>query len=308
MTPRPESRRRTLGDFLRTHRARLAPGSLGLPAGPRRRTPGLRREEIAQAAGISATWYAWLEQGRDVSASPTALAALAGALQLTPAERTYLFELAGRRDPEGTPATDAMDVPPALAAAIAAIAGPAYLLDRTWTARAWNPPAARLFVGWLDAGGAATDGIGRSLLRYVFLSPIARRVIPDWENRARRVLAEFRADTGTHLDDPALRALVDDLARRSRFFARCWGEHAVVERAGGERWFQHPRDGKLRYEQIAFTLASRPDLKLVMLVASPAPGPRSRLKRAPLTPISRRARPGGAPRSSAAARRSTGAP
>jgi transcriptional regulator with XRE-family HTH domain len=279
MTTRPESQRRTLGDFLRTHRARLAPTSLGLPAGPRRRTPGLRREEIAQAAGISATWYAWLEQGRDVAASPAALAALAGALHLTPAERTYLFELAGRRDPDGPPATDAMDVPPALAAAIAAIAGPAYLLDRSWTARAWNPPAARLFVGWLDAVGGAADGIARNLLRYVFLSPVARRVIPDWENRARRVLAEFRADSGTHLEDAALRALVDGLARRSTLFARCWREHAVVERAGGERWFEHPRDGRLRYEQIAFTLASRPDLKLVMLVPSPSPTQKPRSKR-----------------------------
>ena len=270
MATRPETRRRALGDFLRAQRARIAPASLGLPAGPRRRTPGLRREEIAQAAGMSATWYAWLEQGRDVSASPTALAALAGALHLTPAERAYLFELAGRRDPDGAPATDAMDVPPALAAALAAIAGPAYLLDRTWTARAWNAPAERLFVGWLDRAGADPDGVARNLLRYVFLSPVARRVIPDWENRARRVLAEFRADSGTHLDDPALRALVEELTRRSVLFARCWREHAVVERAGGERRFEHPRDGRLRYEQIAFSLASRPDFKLVMLVPTPA--------------------------------------
>src|SRR6266852_3047196 len=93
------AQRRMLGDFLRAHRARLSPTSLGLPLGSRRRTPGLRREEVAQSCGMSATWYTWLEQGRDVSASPTALAGLAGALRLTPAERAYLFELAGRRDP-----------------------------------------------------------------------------------------------------------------------------------------------------------------------------------------------------------------
>src|SRR5205814_6405251 len=120
-----------------------------------------------------------------------------------------------------------MDVPPALARAIAAINGPAYLLDSLWNARAWNRPAAGLFVGWLDGGS------DRNLLRYVFLSPVARRIIPDWQARARRVLAEFRADSSRHLEDATLQALVDDLRRRSRLFARCWSEHAVMDRTGG---------------------------------------------------------------------------
>jgi transcriptional regulator with XRE-family HTH domain len=272
MTTLPEAQRRVLGDFLRAQRARLSPTSLGLPMGGRRRTPGLRREEVAQACGMSATWYTWLEQGRDVSASPATLAGLAGALHLTPAERAYLFELAGKRDPSApaaAPDGDGMDVPAALAQALASIDGPAYLLDRTWNARAWNPPAARLFVGWLDRPG------DRNLLRYIFLSPLAPTLIPDWEHRARRVLAEFRADSSRHLDDPALHALVDDLSRRSPRFARWWTEHAVVERAGGGRRFDHPRDGRLDYEQIAFTMASRPDFTLVMLVARDRPASRA---------------------------------
>src|SRR5215472_16882529 len=113
-----DSRRRTLGDFLRTHRERLSPANLGLPTGQRRRTPGLRCEEVAQYCGMSATWYTWLEQGRDVSASPQALAALATVLQLTPVQRAYLFQLAGKPDP-AAPATNPagggeMDAPPAL--------------------------------------------------------------------------------------------------------------------------------------------------------------------------------------------------
>ena len=261
MAMKPETQRRTLGDFLRTHRVRLSPAGLGLTVGGRRRTPGLRREEVAQACGMSPTWYTWLEQGRDIAASPPALSALARALQLTPAERAYLFELADRRDPNLPRRTgdDGMDVPPALARAIAAIDGPAYLLDSLWNARAWNAPAARLFVGWLDGHN------DRNLLRYVFLSPLARKVLPDWEKRARRVVAEFRADSGRYLDDPQLKALVDTLGEQSAFFARCWQEHEVVERAGGERSFDHPRKGRLRYEQIAFTLASRADFKLVIL-------------------------------------------
>jgi hypothetical protein len=153
-----------------------------------------------------------------------------------------------------------MDVPPALARAIAAIDGPAYLLDSLWNARAWNRPAAALFVGWLDRSS------DRNLLRYVFLSPVARTVIPDWQARARRVLAEFRADSSRHLEDASLQALVEDLRGRSALFAQCWTEHAVVDRTGGERIFDHPRKGRLRYQQIAFALANRPDFKLVMLV------------------------------------------
>ena len=263
----PENRRRTLGDFLRAHRARLSPGSVGLVAGRRRRTPGLRREEVAQVSGLSATWITWLEQGREVSASPHALAALAAALQLTPAERAYLFELAGRRDPAmPEPGGEGMDAPPVLGEAVRAITVPAYVLDRAWNARAWNAAAARLFTGWLDGPLENTKEGDKNLLRYVFLSRAARRIIPDWEARARRVLAEFRADTSRHLDDPALSALVADLGRASPLFARWWRAHDVIERAGGERSFDHPRRGRLHYEQMAFNLASRPDFKLVMLM------------------------------------------
>jgi len=271
MIDRSPRQQRVLGEFLRTHRARLSPAGVGLPAGQRRRTPGLRREEVAQRCGLSVTWYTWLEQGRSVAASPQALAAVAEALQLTPAERAYLFRIAGRVDPASVP-TDGMaaDVPPSLAEALATISGPAYVLDRLWNARACNVAARRLFVGWLDRKSdddVVVGGGGESnLLRYVFLNPVARRVIPDWRERARRVLAEFRAESSRHLDDPALVALVDDLRARSDFFARCWDEHEVVVPAGGERSFEHPRQGRLSYEQIAFTLASRVDFKLVMLV------------------------------------------
>jgi transcriptional regulator with XRE-family HTH domain len=263
MARSPAAQRRVLGDFLRAQRARLSPAGVGLPSGGRRRTPGLRREEVAQQCGMSVTWYTWLEQGRDVSASPQALAALAGTLHLTPAERGYLFELAGKLDP-ALAADDAgpggMDVPQSLADAVAAVKAPAYLLDHLWNARAWNTAAARLFVGWLDRDN------DKNLLRYTFLSPMARRIIPDWNRRARRVLAEFRAESGRHLDDPALVAMVDDLKARNAFFARCWSEHEVVDREGGERTFDRPGGSRLAYEQVAFTFASRTDFKLVMLL------------------------------------------
>lgn len=252
-------RRRELGDFVRALREKLKPSDLGLPEGARRRTPGLRREEVAQLSGLSVTWYTWLEQGRDVSVSVPALKRLTSALRLDRAERTYLFELAGKRDPEpGQEGTDV--VPPAMLACVATIGSPAYVLDRSWTAHGCNAPAQRLFSGWLD------NARERNLLRFVFLDPGARSLICDYEERARRVVAEFRADVSTHLNDPDISALIEDLSARSGDFARLWSEHGMLGRDGGERTFNHPADGFLRYQQVTFTLAGRPDLKLTVLV------------------------------------------
>ena len=256
---------RELGEFVRAQRERLAPAAVGLAAGARRRTPGLRREEVAQLCGLSVTWYTWLEQGRDMSLSPAALDRLAKALRLGRAERAYLFELARRRDPDTAGGGDESEtVPPTLLACVATIGSPAYILDRAWTARGWNARAARLFVGWLDGEH------DRNLLRYIFLSPAARALIRDYDERARRVVAEFRADAGAHLAEAALRDHVDDLRRRSAAFARIWDAHGVLGREGGERVFDHPSDGLVRFEQVTFNLASQPDLKLTILIPVPS--------------------------------------
>ena len=251
--------RRELGEFIRSHRARLRPEMFGMDIGTRRRTPGLRREEMAQLAGVSATWYTWIEQGRDVSVSPSALTGLARVMRLTAAERAYLFDLAGKRDPQASMAPDLGDLPKGLAAAVEAIATPAYMLDRSWNGLCWNAPAARLFTGWLDGDA------DRNLMRYIFLSPAAQVLIPEWRSRALRVAAEFRADYSHHLNAPEPRALIEDLSRKSPFFAEAWEAHAVIDRQGGERTFNHPLDGFLRYEQITFALARHPEIKLVML-------------------------------------------
>jgi transcriptional regulator with XRE-family HTH domain len=259
----PEDQRRRLGAFLRARRETLSPDLAGLPPAPRRRrTPGLRREEVAQRCGLSTTWYSWIEQGRDISLSAAALARLADALRLTGAERSYLFELARQRDPAPPQAAAAGTVPAELLAALEVIAAPAYLLDRLWRARGWNEAAGRLFAPWLGSGET-------SLLRFVFLDPAARRFIADWENRARRLAAEFRADTAHHPGDAAMQAFVDDLLRRSDAFAGFWHDHAVLAREGGLRIFNHPEDGRLRYEQATFIPSAHPDHKLVILLPAP---------------------------------------
>lgn len=244
-----------LGQFVRSHRERVAPD---VP-GHRRRTPGLRREELAARAGIGVTWCAWIEQGRDVSVSPGALSRLAIALALTPAERAYLFELAGRRDPHAPRSTSISQAPEAISLSVAALSCPAYGLDRLWNASCWNGAAEHLFVGWLG------DGQQRNLLRYTFTVPSARDLLPDWENRARRLLAEFRADYGRTPNDPDTAALVENLKRESDLFAQEWHAQSVMAREGGLRSFIHPVDGSLTYAQHTFSPAERPDYKLVAL-------------------------------------------
>jgi transcriptional regulator with XRE-family HTH domain len=256
---RSREQRRAFGEFIRAQREKVAPAAVGLPQGGRRRTPGLRREELAQLCGLSTTWFTWIEQGRDVSASPQALARLAGALKLGRAARAYLFELAGKRDPDQDRG-DNEDISTAVRACVDAIAAPAYILDRYWNARAFNDAAAHLFVGWLDQPGE------RNLLRFTFCHPTARSLICDWNARGRRLAAEFRAGTSAYLDDAKFRELIATLRRDSLEFAQCWDHHGVLGREGGERTFNHPADGFLRYQQVTLNLASQPDLKLTMLV------------------------------------------
>ena len=249
------NRRRMLGAFIRAHRARLTPAR----PGGRRRTPGLRREELADAAGLGVTWITWLEQGRDVRASAAALARLAEALQLSPAERASLFDLAGTRDPRAQDTVGDL-LPPALLALPRLMTAPAYLLDHTWTARAWNDAAAALFAGWLDP-----DAPDRNLLRYVFLHPAARTLIIDWEARARRLAAEFRADVHRRPADADMGALVAELSGASALFAACWNGQDVLQREGGARRFCHPVRGEIGFVQTTLLVALQMEVKLVCL-------------------------------------------
>lgn len=249
-----DDQRRLLGDFIRAHRERSRPKA----AAGRRRTPGLRREELAALAGISATWCAWIEQGRPVQASAEALGRIAEALSLTRPERAYLFELAGRLDPNAS--NDIVDEAPAsLIAAVNATACPAYGLDRLWNACCWNDAAADLFRGWLDREARP------NLLRFVFLEKSARVLIPDWKERARRLLAEFRADFGHTFRDAHVTRFIETLKADSPYFARTWNNQDVQYRAGGLRSFDHPVRGRLTFEQHTFSLTERLDYKFVLL-------------------------------------------
>ncbi|AMO99233.1 helix-turn-helix domain protein [Collimonas arenae] len=253
-------KRKALGDFIKTQRTQLASAELNLSGSSRRRTPGLRREEVAQLCGISVTWYTWIEQGRTVSVSTAALARIADALHLSRAKRAYLFELSGKKDPQSRD-TAGQEIPDEILAITANIKTPAYLLDRHWNAVAWNRAAKTLFVGWLDQKTGS-----KNLLEYTYSTPSAAILISDWEQRARRLVAEFRADCGMYLDEPQIADLVTRLSANSATFKRAWSLHDVIEKEGGERRFNHPTLGQLAYRQVNLRVANRPELKLVMLL------------------------------------------
>ncbi|ANJ92626.1 helix-turn-helix transcriptional regulator [Serratia plymuthica] len=249
---------KALGAFLRAHRERITPDMLGLPSAPRRRTSGLRREELAQISGISATWYTWIEQGREVSISPHTLARIAKALRLGHAERHYLFTLARVADPEQEQHQDIANS--TVLQSVYQVAVPCYLLDLTWNILAWNPQAETLFSGWL--GQAKTP----NLLHFMFFHPLAKTLVCDWDDRARRVVAEFRAETSHHQNTEAMRAFVRNMTHNSEAFNHWWKQHDVMAREGGEREFTHPQQGALRYRQLTFHPAENSALKLVMLI------------------------------------------
>lgn len=250
-----------LGEFIRAHRERLSTSQVGLPTGLRRRAKGLRREEVASLCGISPTWLTWIEQGRALSVSPGTLARIATVLMLTQAERLYMFDLAGLRDPDAPEHENSLALKATLASAVNHIQSPAYVLDQVWDVLVWNRAAEELFAGWLTQ-----DDIAHNLLHYMFLDPDARRLVTDWEARAQRLVAEFRADASADLEQEEIHAFVDDLRAQSEHFEMLWRQQDVMEREGGDRTFNHPKFGSLIYQQLTLRVTNSPELKLVMLL------------------------------------------
>lgn len=248
--------RQQLGAFVRARRESLAPEQ----PGGRRRTPGLRREELAARAGIGATWVTWIEQGRAVRPSAATFARLADALDLGAAERAYLFALAARHDPADPFGHAGTAAPEAICATVMALPWPAYGLDPAWDVVVANPAARRLFVGLFDDGGTP------NLLRYVFTHPAAPGLLPDRDMRCERVLAEFRRDYGRAMHDPRVRGVVDWLVRESPLFALTWARQSVLGREGGERRFNHPEDGPATYVQHVLADVERGDFRLIALI------------------------------------------
>ena len=264
---------RELAAFLRARRARLTPEAVGLPRGARRRTPGLRREEVAEIAGLGPTWYTWLEQGRDIHPSAATLERLARALRLDAAERRYLFLLAGYPPPAVLPEGEET-VGPALRRVLDALGDtPAYVLGRYWDRLAWNRAAELIF----DL--AAAPPHGRNLLWQLFTDPAHRDFVVEWEAVARGVLAEFRADSAAAPDDPRFTALIADLQRSSPEFRAWWPQHDVRGIVGGRKVFAHPDVGHLVLEHTTLLVPGHVGERLMIYTPLPEADTAAKLQR-----------------------------
>jgi transcriptional regulator with XRE-family HTH domain len=264
-------RRLALANFLRQRRASLSPADVGLPPGVRRRTPGLRREEVAQLANIGASWYVWLEQGRDVHPSAQVLESLAQALRLTPNERRHLFLLAGQPPPpSGSPSEELLR--PALQQMVDALdPTPACVLGSRWDYLAWNKTAESLF-----SIPDASSPYARNLIWQMFTN-LARRESPYWEAVARAMLGEFRATSARYPGDAWFEELIEDLKRVSPEFREWWPHHDVRRALDGHKVIEHPTMGRLEFEHFNLQSLSDPDIKI--MIYAPDAATRAKLER-----------------------------
>jgi transcriptional regulator with XRE-family HTH domain len=254
--------RQQLSEFLRTRRAKIKPDEVGLPNSARRRVAGLRREEVAQLAGVSVDWYTWLEQGRDIRTSEQVLQSIAHALRLDPAETNHLFRLAA----DSLPSASESQISPMLQFLLDSQGPiPAFIMDIRWDILAWNRAACLLHE---DLARLPPDE--RNVIWITFTGLHFRQVMPEWERHARRAVAQFRADYDLAPGDARFRSLVSHLMEVSPEFGAWWSSHDVQERTNVNKALQHPAVGELALEQITLQVAGSPGLRLVMLV--PLPG------------------------------------
>jgi transcriptional regulator with XRE-family HTH domain len=255
-----ERRREELADFLRTKRSSLQPEDVGLPDGGRRRTPGLRREEVALLAGVGTTWYTWLEQGRDVRASLDVLEALARALRLTGAERAHLI-LLGRGEQAKPCKAPAEEVAPILRRLVENVGpGPAYLLGRRWDYLAWNRSFEVVF-SW-EPGA---DPLSRNHVWLWFMDPARRTLCSgDWAASARLLVAKFRADSARNIGDPAFEELISALNTSSPEFRKLWKRHEVAGSGDGHKELTHPAVGPLAFDHGVFQHGETGEQRLIL--------------------------------------------
>jgi transcriptional regulator with XRE-family HTH domain len=252
---RPENRR-ALAEFVVDRRSRMKPEEVGLPTGTRRRTPGLRREEVAQLAGVGITWYTWFEQGRDIDVSADFLDRLCRAFRLSDTERSHLFILAQHRPPphDGWRQRHVSDI---VRAVLASLPAPAYIMTSRWDVVGWNAAAGAMFGEF-----AQLPNEDRNLIRLIFGAPEFRQLMIDWESDARRTLARFRVEYARAAGSPAFEALVEELQSSSREFRQWWSRQDVAPLGDGLKRIRLPQ-GEVSFEHAVFAVEGAPDLRLV---------------------------------------------
>ncbi|MET7621897.1 helix-turn-helix transcriptional regulator [Streptomyces sp. NPDC005408] len=256
-------RARELGDLLRSRRDRLQPSDVGLPPGTRRRTRGLRREEVAQLAAISSTYYTFLEQGRDLRPSRQVLDALATALRLDGAERAHIHELIHGAAPTAAPVV-AEALPHAVVALVDRLDPcPSYVTGRRWDVLASNRAAQALWTNW-----PARPPRDRNLIWWMFTDPQAREVMVDWPAEASALLGRFRTAAARHPGDTGFGELLERLQAASPEVRDWWPQHTITPLGSGTKRLRHPNLGELELHHVVLQLADDPEQKLVTFTAT----------------------------------------
>lgn len=256
-----ERNRAELADFLRSRRERITPQEVGLPASARRRTPGLRREEVATLAGVGLSWYTWLEQGRDIGVSASFLENLSKALKLDATERRHLFLLAHQRLPP-EPGKTWCAVPPVVHRLLADLPlRPAYVLNLRWDVLAWNAAAEKVF------GFSSFPVERRNLLWLLFTAPSMRVLLNPWEDQALQILSSFRRDFVRSAKDPDIGALVKDLEKVDLDFRAWWRQQDIHGACQGIRHFDVGDIGHVVFDHTSLTIDVDRDLRLVYYAA-----------------------------------------
>ncbi|GAA4829275.1 helix-turn-helix transcriptional regulator [Paenibacillus vulneris] len=260
MAPTAKERLMELAQFLRSRRARLSPEQAGLPGGGRRRTPGLRREEVALLSGVSVDWYTWLEQARDIQVSSQVLDSIARTLQLDSNERKHLYMLALQQLPaDAAPIDEPVD---STLQAFLDLQGtsPAYVTDQRLNIVAWNRAACLVYGDYASMSGRERNSVWRT-----FTSPYVRLMLQEnWENHARHRLANFRALYGNFVGDPWWSSLIEELNRTSAEFRAWWPQHDVLSGPEGLKVNHHPAAGRLVFDQISFLSTTSPHLTVTI--------------------------------------------
>ncbi len=254
-------RQQALADYLRQRRARLSPTEVGLPLGSRRRTPGLRREEVAQLANIGTSWYVWLEQGRDVHPSAQVLESLAQALRLTANERRHLFLLAGQLLP--SPALPLEEcVSPTLQQMLDDLnPTPACVIGRRWDYLAWNKAADAVL-----AISEESPPYARNVIWQFFTNPTTREHFTHWEHMARGLLAEFRTTSARYPGDAWFEDLIADLKQASPEFCRLWPHHEASNLIDSGKIIEHPLLGHLEFKHLTLHVFNDPDIRVTAYI------------------------------------------
>lgn len=247
-----------LGAYLKNRRMKLDPPAFGFPP-DRRRTSGLRREEVAQRANISPTWYTWLEQGRGGAPSADVLDRIARALMLTDVEREHLFLIGLGRPPEVHFRKDGGATPRLQRVLDALDPSPALIRTAIWDVVAWNRAATVMLT---DYGAVAPEE--RNILRFIFLDPRVRAAQHDWESVARFVVGAFRVDAARAGAAAEVAPLVDELCRRSPEFKAMWRDNDVRSHGEGVKHMRHPALGPIAFEYSTFAVDGRQDLRMVV--------------------------------------------